>query len=255
MEQSDFPEPGEYVIATVKKIMPYGAFCVLEEYAGRDGFLHISQVSSGWVRNIREHLREGQRVVVKVTNVDKDKSQVDISLRQVSEADRKRKLESFQAEKKARKLIEVVGGRLKKTPALSWREAGAPLLEECGSVAAGLEALAAGSLKTQLPPGWAETLGDIVKQEMAPKRVEIRARLSLKSFDSDGVLALRELLSGIEKASDAKTQMKVLYLGAPNYYVDVESDDYKNAEKKLTKVEEYLEAACKKRKCEFSLER
>jgi translation initiation factor 2 alpha subunit (eIF-2alpha) len=102
----DFPETGEFVIGTVKKIMPYGAFCTLDEYGGLDSFLHVSQVSSGWIRNIREHLREGQKVVAKVITLDREKGQVDLSIKQVTEADRKRKLTSFQAEKKARKLIE-----------------------------------------------------------------------------------------------------------------------------------------------------
>lgn len=235
--------------------MPYGAFCSLEEYGGRDGFLHISQVSSGWVRNIREHLREGQRVVVKVSAIDKEKGQIDLSLRQVSESDRKRKQESFQAEKKARKLLEVVGGKLKKTPALSWKEAGEPLLAEYGSLSAALEALQVGELKTTLPSGWREALTELVKQEFKPKRVNVRAKLSLKCFDSNGVVALRSVLSSLQKQSDAKTSVKVIYLGAPNYFVDLESDEYKTAEKKIAKLEEFLTVSTKSSKCEFALER
>ncbi|HLC38490.1 MAG TPA: S1 RNA-binding domain-containing protein, partial [Candidatus Norongarragalinales archaeon] len=71
-----FPQLEEFVVAKVKKLLPFGAIIELEEYGGLEGFVHISEVSSGWIRNIREHLKEGQVVVAKVIALDIQKRQV-----------------------------------------------------------------------------------------------------------------------------------------------------------------------------------
>jgi len=52
----EWPEAGELVVATVERIADYGAYVMLDEY-GREGLLHISEISSTWVKNIRDFIR------------------------------------------------------------------------------------------------------------------------------------------------------------------------------------------------------
>ncbi|MBI3587719.1 translation initiation factor IF-2 subunit alpha [Candidatus Micrarchaeota archaeon] len=236
------PSLEEHVVATVKKIMPYGAFCSLDEYPGTDAFIHVSQVSAGWVRNIREHLREGQKIVAKVSVVDLAKGQIDLSVKQVGESDRRRKLESYQAEKKARKLVEVAGAKLGRKPDQSMREVGDVLASAYGgSVADAIDALAQGALSVKLPPEWAAALTEIVEKEVKVKSVEVRARLTLKFLDGDGVGKLRDALAAAEQVSVPGVKVEVKYLGAPHYYVDAVGDDFKAAEKVLEKVQSAIE--------------
>ena len=70
----EWPEIGDFVIATIQKITDYGAYVMLDEYE-KQGLLHVSEVSSGWVRNIRDFVREGQKTVLKVLRVDAQKGQ------------------------------------------------------------------------------------------------------------------------------------------------------------------------------------
>ena len=107
MIQIELPEEGELVTATIKKIMPYGAFCILTEYENLEGFLHISEVAPRWIKNIHEFISEGQRYVVKVHHVDRQKNQVDISIKRVNDEEKKRKLELVQNEKRGKKLLEL----------------------------------------------------------------------------------------------------------------------------------------------------
>jgi translation initiation factor 2 subunit 1 len=44
-----YPEKDKLVIATVTKIMPYGAFLSLKEYEGVEAFMHISEVAPRWM--------------------------------------------------------------------------------------------------------------------------------------------------------------------------------------------------------------
>jgi translation initiation factor 2 subunit 1 len=252
----NYPEMGEFVIATVKKIMPYGAFLSLDEYPGVEGFLHISQVSSGWVRNIREHLREGQKTVAKVHTLDAQKGLIDLTLKQVTEADKRRKLESFQAEKKAIKLVEIVATKLKKAPAVAAKEVVEPLLKAYGSLAAGLEALHTEDDKVKLPEAWVAAFKELLDKEFKPKRIELRTKLTLKFNSGDGVAHLRKTLSEIETLADDKTKttVQVKYLGAPNYYIDIETGDFRNASKALEKAEVILAKASKDADCDYSVE-
>ena len=81
MSSKKMPEQDEFVIATVKKIFPYGAFCSLDEYGGAEAFIHVSEVAPRWIKNIHEFLKEGQRIVAKVHRFVPEKNLVEISLR------------------------------------------------------------------------------------------------------------------------------------------------------------------------------
>ena len=57
------PEEGELVVATITSVKQNGAYVDLDEYEGTEGFIFIGEIASGWVKNIRGFVREGQRAV------------------------------------------------------------------------------------------------------------------------------------------------------------------------------------------------
>ncbi len=63
------PEPGEVYDGRVKSVMPYGAF--VEFMPGKEGLLHISEVSWSRLENLDGVLAEGDMVKVKLLEVDK----------------------------------------------------------------------------------------------------------------------------------------------------------------------------------------
>tara|TARA_Y100001935_G_C17311278_1_gene516493 strand:+ start:5632 stop:7671 length:2040 start_codon:yes stop_codon:yes gene_type:complete len=74
-------EVGNIMDAEVKKIIPSGAF--LEISKGRDGFLHISELSDKRVERIQDHIEVGDVVRVEVANIDPHTKKV--KLKKVSE--------------------------------------------------------------------------------------------------------------------------------------------------------------------------
>ena len=68
--RAEFPEEGELVVGTVTSIRNFGAFVTLDEYNNREAFIHLSEVATGWVKYIRDHIREGQKIVARVLRVD-----------------------------------------------------------------------------------------------------------------------------------------------------------------------------------------
>ena len=77
-------EPGQVFEGKVIKIMNFGAFVSLTP--GRDGLVHISQLSDERVENVTDVVKEGDMVKVKVLEVDKQ-GRIRLSMKAVSEDD------------------------------------------------------------------------------------------------------------------------------------------------------------------------
>ena len=77
-------EPGQVFEGKVIKIMNFGAFVTLTP--GRDGLVHISQLSDERVENVTDVVSEGQVVKVKVLEVDKQ-GRIRLSMKAVTEDD------------------------------------------------------------------------------------------------------------------------------------------------------------------------
>lgn len=61
-------EVGKFYLGKVQKIMDFGAF--VEIIPGTDGLVHISQLDNERVQNVRDILKEGDEVLVKVLEID-----------------------------------------------------------------------------------------------------------------------------------------------------------------------------------------
>ena len=59
---------GAIVEGKVTGITKFGAFVALPE--GKSGMVHISEVASSFVNDIKDFLQEGQTVKVKIINID-----------------------------------------------------------------------------------------------------------------------------------------------------------------------------------------
>ena len=66
MNYSGWPDPGELVVGKVDEIADFGVFVTLSEYEDKRGLVHVSEVASGWIKNVRDHVSTGQTVVAKV---------------------------------------------------------------------------------------------------------------------------------------------------------------------------------------------
>ena len=74
--------PGAVLEGSVRSIASFGAFIDLPE--GKTGLVHISEIASTYVTDIRQHLTEGQTVRVKVLNAD-ERGRLSLSIKQAAE--------------------------------------------------------------------------------------------------------------------------------------------------------------------------
>ncbi|MGD0437703.1 MAG: polyribonucleotide nucleotidyltransferase [Bryobacteraceae bacterium] len=64
-------EPGKTYLGKVVRIVEFGAF--VEIFPGTDGLLHISEISENRIKNVRDELKEGDQILVKVLALDGNK--------------------------------------------------------------------------------------------------------------------------------------------------------------------------------------
>jgi len=235
---------GEIVIATVVKVADYGAYVTLDEYEGTEGFIHISEISSSWVKNIRNFVREKQKVVLKVLRIDPTKRQIDLSLRRVSGHERQRKLVEWKRKRKALTILKSAAEKLAVDPDTFLNEVITKLEERYDDAYGGLEDLvergreAADRLK--LPPDWAAAVLETVQQKVKIPTVKIKGSLELTCTKPDGVGIIKKVLTECKNLKKhKKAKVEIYTVGAPRYTVEITAKNYKDAEKLMAEVSKY----------------
>ena len=71
-------EIGAVVEGTVQRITPYGAFIQIDD--GPIGLVHVSQIDRNYVKDVKDHLRENDRIKAKVVSI-KDDGKIDLSIK------------------------------------------------------------------------------------------------------------------------------------------------------------------------------
>ena len=237
VRQSDFPEEGELVVCTVQSVKNFGAFVSLDEYGGKEGFIHIRDVATGWVKYIRDFVREGQKVVCKVLGVDSSKGHIDLSLKSVNEHQKREKIQQWKNENKADKLIEIVAERMGISKDDSYERFGYELINKFGTLFGAFETVASnpGSLAEEgLKGDWTKTFVEVAKENVTPPFVQIAGILELRSPAPDGVDRIKAALKKGQEASEEELQIQ--YIGAPRYRLVMSAPDYKTAEEALKEV-------------------
>ena len=230
-EDYDWPGDGELVICDVKTVKNFGAFLELEEYGNKEGFVHISEISSGWVKRIKDHINEGEKRVCKVLNVDREKGHIDLSLKQVNEHQKREKIQAWKNQKKADKLLQIVADRLDKTIDECYDEFAFELSDHFGSLYQAFE-------ETTFNPDileeegfegeWVDVFIDIAEENISPPYVSITGYVELSSTNPNGVEDIKYALSVFNDTES--TKIDVSYIAAPKYRVEIQAQDYKTAE-------------------------
>jgi translation initiation factor 2 subunit 1 len=68
---------GSIVIPTLRQVAEHGAYVVLDDYNNMTGFLHISEIATGWMRNFAGYIRPKQKAVLKVIKINKARREVE----------------------------------------------------------------------------------------------------------------------------------------------------------------------------------
>lgn len=221
-------------MVTVTNMTPYSALCRLDEYPGKEGMIHISEVSGKWVRDIRKFIKPNRNYIVKVLRVDEDKGHIALSLKRVAKVDRTRKMQSYNYEKKAEKILMKIARREKITLEKAYESIGYQLQEKFDDMFEAFK-LAAESPDKLIEMGiekkWVQIIHEVAKEFIQKKKIKIKAELDLKFYTGDGVERIKEFLNNLIN----KYGINIKYISAPKYSVEIESNNPKLAQKELVK--------------------
>src|SRR3990167_7202212 len=110
-KKQDFPEEGDLVLCTVSSVQFHSVFVDMDEFS-RGGMIHISEVSPGRIRNIRDFVNEGKKIVCKVLRINEEKGYIDLSLRRVNASEKRRKIDEIKRQQNVEKIIEIAAGKI-----------------------------------------------------------------------------------------------------------------------------------------------
>jgi len=236
--KKELPEEGELVICVVRKIFDYGAICELLEYNNAQAFLPIREVASGWVKNIHEFLHEGERIVCKVYHVNKEMKSVDVTLKRVTQIEKREKLQQYNAEKRAEKFLEAIAKGLNISEE-KLKETKEKILKSYSSL---YELFYDAYNKTKkfesldIPEEIKKEIEEKASEVIEEKRYKLIYKIKLQSFDTK---------KGIEKLNQAiqilkKSGFDVTYISAPLYQINLTTREPQKVEKEILKVVEKL---------------
>jgi len=202
----------------------------------REGFIHITEVAPGWIKYIRDYVREGQKAVCKVLKVDETKGHIDLSLKAVNEHQKREKIQEFKNEQKADKLMEFVSLKLGRSEDECWEQFGYALVDKFGSLYAAFEAAVVDEKvieKIGAGADWVPAFLAVARENITPPWVDIDGYLEITCPRPDGAKHIRDALVKAQK--NDKVAVKVQYIGAPRYRLLVRANDYKTAEEEIQK--------------------
>lgn len=239
--KSGFPAIGELVFCEVKSLTTGGVFLELLEYK-KEAFLPIPEISAGRIRNLRDFVEEGKRLVCVVLTVDEKKNEVVVSLRRVSESDKRRKLELIRQEMNSEELIKYVSKQINKDPEKLYVEIYNKIKDKYVTMYDFFTSVVDGEDNVEhyvSDKKIAEVLKSVITERIKPKFVEKKVTFNIKVYQSKGVELIRnafEEIYSLDPKKNKYSKLNATYLGRGMYDVSVIATEFKDANKVVDEI-------------------
>jgi len=236
-------EESQIVLCTVDRIRGTIVFVKIEEY-NVEATITFSEISPGRIRNIRDYVFPGKKIVCKVLKIDP--RGIHLSFRRVKQKERQEFNESLRKEKSFKALLKTV-----------LKENAEKIIENIKkdneNLSDFLEEIKEDPkiLEKYLQKKDSDKIIKIL-QEKKEKETTVSEEFSLSSKNPDGIKIVKDI---IKKATKDYPDCDVSYLAAGKYLIKIKSRDPKKSDQQLTKIMEEIDNLASAEKCSFNSER
>lgn len=226
-------EVGDVILCTVDRIVGTVVFVKLEDQ--REGSIILSEIAPGRIRNLRDYVVPKKKIVCKVLRIDNDR--IDLSLRRVTQKEKKEVMEQSQREKSYENILKSI-----------LKEKADKLIEEISSQEGVYSFLQkakndSADLEKKVGKEDSKRVLEILTSQKEKKSV-IKKEVNLTSTEPNGLELIKKNLG---KMKDAEA----LYISAGRYLIKTEAGDPKTADNKIKEIIETIEENIKGSKIEF----
>lgn len=229
-------EIGDLVLCTVEKVEKTIVFVKMEN--GDSGSITISEIAPGRIRNIRSYVVPKKKIVCKVLRISQ-RGNIELSFRRVTPKETKEVMEKYKQEKSYKKIITSVLG-----------EKADKVIDEIIKEERLYDFITDGKenpkkIEKIFGKKDAEKILEILLSQKQKKAV-IKKEIGFISYNPNGLDLIKKILGNIKEA-------KIGYISAGRYSIKTESEDMKNADKKLKDILNKIEKNSKKEKILFEI--
>lgn len=232
----EYPNVGDLVVGTVMKVERNGAYVRLEEYKGKEGLIHVSEVSGSWVRNIKRHIRERQKLVAKVLRINRKRGHIDLSLRRVGQDLKREKIFNWRVRQRENNTLalvmrECIETGVEVTRQELYEKVAIKFETSFGRILSGFEEARdngdAVLKKAGIPQKFHAPILKISQIFAETSRIKLSGKLTLRTYANDGVSIIRTALENVLNLKlEEDFELSIYTIGAPHYHLDVKARDY-----------------------------
>jgi len=233
-------EEGQIVMCTVEKIVGTTVFVQIE--GDREGTLTTSEIAPGRIRNLRNYVVPGKRIVCKILSTKGNR--VHLSLRRVKQQEKKELLERIKKEKSYLAILKTVLGD-------KYLKISEKINEEYNIIDFFEEIKLNPKIAEKYLKKEDEEKLIKITESKKEKPKEIRQIIRLSSKSSSGIQKIKNIIDTACKDS----KCDISYLAAGKYNLKILGEDFKEIKTEINKVIDSIENQAKKEDCEFSTEK
>ncbi len=221
---------GDIYICTVKKILQHGVIVRVEE-TDSDGFIHISEISKRWVREVKDIVKEGDKLVCKVIKLGGISPE--LSVKRVTDNEKKQALKEWSIENRITKILEKTAGKDNQRIIEDIKKDYKSIFGFYNAVVKdGEKAID----KIKVKKDVADTVLDFV--EKTKRKIVIKTDMEVRTYESDGIDRIKKLF---EEEYSNKKDYVVKYIKSPHYLLMVNAGETKKTISENRKIIEAIE--------------
>jgi len=233
-------EEGQIVQCTVDKILGTTVFVKIDNNG--EGTLTTSEIAPGRIRNLRDYVVPGKKIVCKILRMQGDK--IHLSLRRVKQREKKELLDKLSKEKSYKAILKTAleDGVEKTVSEITKEYALIDFFEQAKQNPKILEKYLS---KTN-----AEKIIKILESKKE-KLKEIKQNFKLENKSKNGINTIKQILQDSCKG----TKCQISYLAAGKYRLSIKGEDFKEIKTDINQTLNQIEVQAKKTSSEFNVEK